>query len=110
MTRSYRVSDSLGSLLETYVVDGLDDDDEPSMARARGAVVAGWNRATDRLVIDAADARDLTAALDWALDSLADEKPHPVGTGRIVVNLHRSGMALMNGLLRQLRDARTVTP
>ena len=110
MTRTYRVSDSLGSLLETCILDGLDDGDSRELFRARCAVVAGWNRATDRLVIDDADARDLVAALDWALGSLADEKPHPVGTGRIVVSLHRSGMALMNGLLRQLRDARAVAP
>lgn len=106
MARAYRVSDSLGSLLETYILDGIDDGDSRELFRARCAVVAGWNRATGRLVIDAADARHLTAALDWALDSLADEKPHPTGTGRIAVNLHRSGMALMNGLLRQLADAR----
>lgn len=112
--RTYPVSESLGSLLETYLVDGLSDGDpeEPELGFAHLVVVWSWDRERDLILVRNDHAEILWRGMTWALNSIGDE-PH---TDRVKANLVRSGDAFASKLIRQADEyrralkAKTSTP
>lgn len=97
---SYPVSASLGSLLETYILDGLSDAEGPDEQDLRDgylAVTAGYDRAAARITIPEDRKECVRAAVIWALNSLGGE-PKTSSTGRVTNSLFRSGEAFLTWL------------
>lgn len=79
-SKTYRVGDALGSVLEIYLLDGLREDldvfevDAPAFARAHEFVKTAW-AARKSLAVPDDDGLlcDLLTALNWAGDSIYDD-------------------------------------
>lgn len=79
-SKTYRVGDALGSVLEIYLLDGLREDldwfeeDAPAFARAHEFVKTAWAARKILVVPDDDDLLcDLLTALNWAGDSIYDD-------------------------------------
>lgn len=98
-TRTYRVSDALGSLFETYILDGLSDGDaeEPDLYAAYSAVADSWDRKRSRITVRDDQADILVRGMIWALNSLDGEPQRD----RERATLIRSGNAFRDAVSKQ---------
>lgn len=78
--KTYRVGDSLGSVLEIYILDGLRDgldvfeDDAPAFARVHEFIKAAWSARKSLFVPSDDDLlRDMLTVLNWAGESVYDD-------------------------------------
>ena len=97
--KTYRVSDALGSLFETYILDGLSDGDaeEPELYAAYSAVADSWDRKRNRIAVRDDQADIIVRGMIWALNSLDGEPQRD----RERATLIRSGNAFCSAVSRQ---------
>jgi hypothetical protein len=105
MKTTFPVSDSLGSLFETYLLDGIDGDDEPELFAAHLAVSRMWDRKRNRITVYPSSVEYVAAGVVLALNSLDAEPPAP-GAGCAVANIRRSGEAFLQALAPLRKVAR----
>lgn len=105
--RTYPVSDALGSLFETYLIDGLSDGDpeEPYLNQVHLLVTINWDRQRNRITVPDDQAEILSRGMAWALNSIDGEPARDRPRAAIL----RSGDAFCSKLNRQADAYRRAT-